>query len=285
MSPETLFRLELYSSIHVFPMQTLGAGTHIQAVAPYGNAILSTIWVKAIDPGATIQVKWFDLGPGNGDFPGERIYLGTHILISTADVSDRIIVPRLHNKAFCEVTITGGNVTFGIYASSVADFPQTSPYLDGQVAALANDAGNANVIYDPSDGKFYLMRGSNGALNVTVVGGTLQETDIDPLIFSFRGLTTPNVSQVLITQTVPTSRLWKLRSCKIISRCYGAFVLKLNSDIIGEGKCSAAENNPVFLLTPYFKANAGDIISVEFIQNFGTAMDLAAYLQTTEEAI
>ena len=285
MSPETLFRLELYSSIHVFTMQTLGAGTHIQQVAPYGNAILSTVWVKSLDVGASIEVKWFDLGPGDGTFPGERIYLGAHTTINSADVSDRRIIPRLHNKAFCEVIITGGNVTFGIYGSAVADFPQTAPYLDGQAAVLANDGGNAFVIYNPVDGKFYLARGPNGSLNVNVTGGTLQETDIDPVVFSFRGASTPTISQTLITQIVPANKLWKLRSCKIISRSYGEFILKLNGAIIGEGKCSQAESNPVHALTPYFKASSGNTVQVEFIQNYGAPMDLAAYLQLTSEAI
>jgi hypothetical protein len=285
MSPETLFRLELYNSIHVFSMQTLGTGTHIQQVAPYGNAILSTVWAKALDVGASLEVKWFDLGPGDGSFPGERIYLGSHTTITTNDTSDRRIVPRLHNKAFCEVIITGGDVTFGIYASAVADFPQTAPYLDGQVAVLASDGGNAFAIYNPVDGKFYLARGPDGSLNVNLTGGTLQETDVNPVCFRFRGVTTPNISQVLISETVPVDTLWKLRSCKIISRCYGEFIFKLNSDIIGEGKCSQAESNPTHVLTPYFKANAADIVKVEFIQNYGAQMDLAAYLQLTSEAI
>jgi hypothetical protein len=266
-------------------MQTLGTGTHIQQVAPYGNAILSTVWAKALDVGASLEVKWFDLGPGDGSFPGERIYLGSHTTITTNDTSDRRIVPRLHNKAFCEVIITGGDVTFGIYASAVADFPQTAPYLDGQVAVLASDGGNAFAIYNPVDGKFYLARGPDGSLNVNLTGGTLQETDVNPVCFRFRGVTTPNISQVLISETVPVDTLWKLRSCKIISRCYGEFIFKLNSDIIGEGKCSQAESNPTHVLTPYFKANAADIVKVEFIQNYGAQMDLAAYLQLTSEAI
>jgi hypothetical protein len=266
-------------------VQNLSAGLYVQQVAPYGNALLSTLWVKDLDLGATVKVDWYDLGPGGGEYPGERIYVASHGTISTNDTSNRIIVPRIHNKAYCEVTIVGGSATFGIYASSVADFPQAAPYLDGQIANLAGDAASSLVIFNPDDGKYYLARGPNGSLNVNVTGGSLEEGFGNPKLFTFRGVTTPTINQVVISQSVPSNKTWKLRTCKIISRCYGEFLLKVNSDIIGEGKSSQAESNPFFTFAPYYQANFGDVVSVEFIQNYGPAMNLAAYLQLTEQTV
>jgi hypothetical protein len=282
----TLFRLNLYDSLAILPVQVLAPGTKIVGTAPYSNSLLSTLWVKSLDVGASVLVRYFDIGPGGGEYPGERIYLSEHIEISTADRSDRIIVPRLHNKAFAEIIVSGGNVQMGIYVTAVSTFPLDPPFKNGQNANLSLDGGNGNVVYSPSDNKFYLVTGlSNGAMNVNVTGGTIIEGNYVPLIFKGRTETTPNISQTLINTTVPTGKEFRIRSAKIITRCYGSFLIYANGDIIGEGLTSPAESNAKYDISPYWPVTEGKIIKVDFIQNYGPAMDVSAYLQVTAQDI
>ena len=282
----TLFRLNLYDSLAILPVQILPIGTKIIGAAPYSNSLLSTVWVKTLDVGASVLVKWYDIGPGGGEFPGERVYLAEHKAISTADTSDRVIIPRLHNKAYAEIIITGGHVEIGIYVTAVSTFPLDAPYKDGQSANLLLNGGNANVIYSPVDNKFYLVTGlPDGSLNVNVTGGTIIEGNYEPLILSARTQTTPTINQTLINETIPTGKEYRIRNVRLITRCYGSFLLYADSVIIGEGKTSPAESNVKYDISPYWPVLQGKIIKVDFIQNYGAAMDVSAYLQVTKQDI
>lgn len=282
----TLFRLNLYDSLAILPVQFLAPGTKIIGAAPYSNSLLSTVWVKSLDPGASVLVKWYDIGPGGGEYPGERVYLSEHKAISTADTSDRVIIPRLHNKAYAEIIVTGGNVQMGIYVTAVSTFPLDAPYKNEQDANLLLNGGNANVIYSATDNKWYLVTGMpNGAMNVNVTGGTIIEGNYSPLIFKKRTATTPTINQTLINETVPAGKEFRIRNAKIITRCYGSFLIYADGDIIGEGYNSPAENNVKYEISPYWPVVEGKVIKVDFIQNYGPIMDVSAYLQVTTQDI
>jgi hypothetical protein len=168
-----IIRLGIYDTIALVPVSSFPAGDYLIKSATYSNSILSTLWVKEIDPGAEILCRWYDIGPGSGSMPGEKIYIAAHKLISTSDTSDRRLVSGIHNKAFLEISITGGNATFGVYITAVSSFPQEAPFREGQEALLTTDAGSAIAVYDEAENKYYFLRGDNGKLEVIVSGGTL----------------------------------------------------------------------------------------------------------------
>lgn len=283
MSAQQLTRLNLYESMPVVPIQTLGPGTETVQIASYGNSLLATLWVKDIDPATTVLVRWYDIGPGSNDYPGEKIFISQHAVISTADTSDRRLVPGIHNKVWCEITIVGGSATFGIYATSVSSFPQQSPFKDEDIANLASDAGNVPVLLDRDLGKYFLATGKEGATNVNIVGGSIAaEIAGDPLSFREKILTDGTL-QTLITQTVPAGKLWKIRKIFISARCYGEFYLTSNGVIIAEGKTSPIENNIPFSLAPYMKLEENLTVEISFKSNFGPQLDVLAFLYVTEE--
>lgn len=283
MSAQQLTRLNLYESMPVIPVQVFDIGSEITQIASYGNSLLATLWVKDLDPGASVLVRWYDIGPGSGDFPGEKIYVAQHALISTSDTSDRRLVPGIHNKVWCEIIVIGGQVTLGIYATSVSAFPQQSPFKDQDDANLGNDAGNSFVLLDRDLNKYFLATGKEGATNVNIVGGSIAaEIAGDPLILINRSITDGTL-QTLISQAVPANKLWKLRKVDICSRCYGEFYLKANSVIIGEGKTSPVQSNVSFTLAPYMKLDENLTVEVDFKMNYGPQLDVSAYLHLTEE--
>jgi len=284
MAEVTLYRLNLYDSIQLLPVQLLVPGTRFVAAAPFGNSILSTLWVKSVEVGASIEVKWFDYGPGPELYPGEKVYLKSHKIISSSDVSDRVVISKIHNKAIAEIIVTGGNVEAGIFITSISSFPVDAPYPDGVTYNSENDAGNAQVLLNDGDGKFYIWRGTQeGAANVNITGGTILEAPFNVKILSQQAQTTPAINQVLINANVPSGKNWRLRNLKLATRAYGKFIITANSVIIGEGFTGPAESNAKYEIFPYWPIASALNIKVEFIQSYGPAMDVSAYLQLTEQ--
>jgi hypothetical protein len=284
MNAAQLFRLGLFESFPIQPVLYLASGQHIINVSSYGNSLLSTLWVKSVDVGASVTVRWYDIGPGSGIYPGEKIYVAAHATISTSDTSDRRIVPGIHNKAWCEINCIGGGAELGVYVTSVSSFPQEAPFKQGQAANFASDAGNANVIYDAVQDKWFFVSGENGIQNVNITGGTISaEIAGEPFLFKARTNTNPNNFQTLITQTVPANKLWKIRQAKVICRASSEYQIYADGVIIGEGKTGPSIINSKFDWIPYNKLTENKIVELKFRQNHQGIQDVAAYLQVTEE--
>lgn len=282
MADPKLFRLDLYASLAIQEVAILTPGTHTIAVAPFANSLLSTLWVKSVSSGASVTVRWYDFGPGPGTYPGERVYITSHKTINTDDTSDRIIVPKIHNKAYAEIIITGGNVELGIFVTSVSSFPVDAPFTDGSAFNPTSAAGNANVILDKNDNKFYIQTGVGGSQNVNITGGTIVESPFDVKILTFQGLTTPNILQTLLSSIVTSGKSWRIRQLKIVCRSYAGFELLVDGVIIGEGKTSPAETNVKYDIFPYWPVNENLPIEVRFIQSNGPISEVSAFLQLTE---
>lgn len=163
----SVVNLDLFQTNHLVDMQTLGAGTYDRNMLIEGNSILSSVYVKAIDPGATIKVNYWDSSAGSP--ANERYNLQSHNLISSA-LTDRILVTRIHNKPNLEIIITGGDVTFGVYITVVNSFASD---MD---AALVNDGETFDAVlnqgmiaagYDETLGILKFLRMENGRLLVS----------------------------------------------------------------------------------------------------------------------
>lgn len=170
-------RLGLFDSQTILPIQTLGPGTYEVKLLTQGNSLISTVFVESMSGGASVKVNWWDFGVGGDN--GERVNLQSHPLISSAPVSDRIIVSRIHDKPVAEIVITGGSVTLGIYVTVVSSFASDSDaalVLDGQAVDLTQDRGNPKGIYDPVAHQWFLARGSMGVQDVNITGGSIMVT-------------------------------------------------------------------------------------------------------------
>jgi hypothetical protein len=176
--------------------------THIE-----GNSILSSVFAKAIDAGATIDARWVDYTTGKEE--GEEYELEAHRQLTDADalVTDRITVTRIHNKPHLEVTVAGGNAEFSVYFTVVSSFASdldNALVFDQQIANLARDKGMPIAGYDEDGGTFNFIRAEDGRLLVKFDGdlSTLPVL-IDKLVTGSSLGILPAATATVATYTVP----------------------------------------------------------------------------------
>jgi hypothetical protein len=280
----TTTRVNLYETTALIPVQTFGIGTHIFPVATYGNSILSTVWVKDLDNGANVLVKWYEHSIGSGDTPGQRIDLISHTPINLADTSDRKIITKIHNKPQCEVIVNGGNATLGLYLTVVADSAQDGLYFDAQIFNPGSDSGAGLSVYDENENKWFLLRSNQGVLLAEITGGIIS-TELVGTPFSFHATQTTQLNNWsnILTEIVPSGKIWKLREVKINARMYGEFEIYKNSDLIGNGFSGAGESMPKFTWPPFLFSNENDIITIRYKQTSGPVFNCTTWLHVTEE--
>lgn len=197
MANNEIIRLQQFASLPAVPVQEFSPGTYTFPLQTEGNSILSTLWIKAADPGSSVTVSYWDFGPGDGDLPSERINLQSHgtFAAALAPLSDRIIVTRLHNKPRVEVIVSAGNVTLGVYSSVVSNFPisfDEVTKLQAEDGDLLEDRGLPAMGYDSGLGKFFFLPMVGGKLDTTGTGGGGGGTDV-----SIAAPTIANISLVL----------------------------------------------------------------------------------------
>ncbi len=160
-------RLGMFESKILVSLQSITDDVLIQRCTSEGNSILSTLFVKSMSPGATLEVLYYDTGVGEED--GEEYFLAEH---TTPDAlgSDRILVTRMHNKPVLKATVTG-TVEFGVYITVVASFASdidSTLVSNEQIVDLAVDKALQVSVYDPVAGKFYFTQGTLGVQNVSI---------------------------------------------------------------------------------------------------------------------
>jgi hypothetical protein len=280
---EEILRLGLYDSRPIVELETYGPGTYIQKMFCEGNSILSTVFVQALDGGASLYVEYFDYGVG-GDV-GEEVFLGDHNTITTALTSDRRLISKMHNKPVVRWTVTGGNVTFGVYVTVVvtqaSDIDSALKY-DGQTVNLLLDKGMPQVIYDTATGKWEFASGSDGIQDVAIVGNISVSENGDPVFAEANTVTTPGIEQSILSYTVPASMSLNLYAIKFICRQSCTFQVYGDSALIGSGRTGPSENNIYFDYRIARQFSAGKIIEVKTTARTGLpATEVEVYLQGT----
>lgn len=169
---DNTIQLKLYETRDILRMQSIAPGTYTVPFHSEGNSLLSTLFIKSMDPGSTIKVNYWDNGAGNGDLPGERVDLESHPLINAVDapLSDRITVTALHNKPRFEIIVSGGNVEASLYITVVATFAaniNASLKFQEQMADLSKDKGLIVAGYDANQNKIIFLPIENGAVKVS----------------------------------------------------------------------------------------------------------------------
>ena len=99
-------------------------------------------------------------------------------------------------------------------------------------------------------------------------------------------VTTPNVQQNLITETVPAGKLRGLTRAIVTCRQEGVGYVYVNGSLVGSMRTSGANPNGVFEWLPKFLVSAGIEIKVEFIARQGSPIvDVEGYLQAVDKNI
>jgi len=111
----SLINLRPNETVGIFGVETRTQGVYYADLWALGSSILSTLFVETVAPGATILVEFQDIGLS--DLPSDVVPLGSHRLIDESDVADKTTITRFHSKPRIKVTISGGSVRFGLWAT------------------------------------------------------------------------------------------------------------------------------------------------------------------------
>lgn len=153
--------------------ESRGPGTYEVKTSLRSYAMLSTLFVSAVDAGATIKVNYYEQTTGSA--LGERFDLRGHDLVddtATFPYSDKICIPKLHSSLIMEVIITGGNVTFGVLQSST-DASLLDAVLD-ETGAIPVDT-SPGTPFHTEDAATSVESADVEILSFTVPAGTTRE--------------------------------------------------------------------------------------------------------------
>ena len=280
---EDILRLGQFESKSIVALETRPVGVYIQKMAVAGNSILSTVFVESLGAGGSVLVEYFDYGVGSD--AGEIVTLNSHVPVSTAVTSDRILVTNFHDKPYIKMTVTGASVRFGIYASvvlSTASDIDNALKKDGETVILASDKGIPQVIYDTVAGEWKFAIGEAGVQDVNIVGSVSIADNGLPVFFEASTVTTPGILQTLLSYTVPVSKTLNLLQVLLTCRQEALFQIYGDGNLIGSGRTGAASPNVNF---PYRVARSyvsGKIIEIKATARSGSvAADIECYAQGT----
>ncbi len=260
---------------------TLSPGVHLSPnLNITGNSLLSSLFIKSIDAGTTVDARYFDTSSGTGQ--GEKFQLQAHATLddTSAGVTNRVTVTRIHNKPFAEITVTGGDVVLGLYVTVVSSFAtdlDAALQFDDSIADLTRDKGIPMMCYDEVQNKHFIIRCEDGVIPVGIseVG--------DPIHLVFTGVTTPGIQQTLIDTTVPALKTRKLTQVTVRCRAHARYTIESNSSIIGSGRTGPAGTDSVINYTPRESVLTGDDIKVKFTAISATpVVDVEAYLMASD---
>lgn len=160
--------LQAFDSESPIPLLKRGIGVYIVPLEIQGNALLSTVFVNSVDPGAYVRVSYYD--STTGDELGEEHPLVSHKNMNSFG-SDRVTVSRFHNKPKIKAEVFGGDVEFSVYItvidSTAADL-DASLKLDGQDADLLLNKAMPVSGYDVENNQFSMLRTREGLLQVMI---------------------------------------------------------------------------------------------------------------------
>jgi len=254
-------------------------GTHTFTVHSAGNAVLSSVYVRS--GAGTAEVRWYDYGASNDETLAARVELQAHPALAAGGKS-RLLVTRIHANARVEVVVAGGGAEVMVLATMVADFPVdlASGALDGATANLGSDEGLPIAVYDPAQGKFFLLRGPGGYIATDPEGpgeGKVLEAPAT-------ALPAPGGSPiVLATGTVPAGKTWRLRYGEVVCRGYGRWALTVDGARKAGGVTSAAREHDRVDLPLGMKATAGQVVAISYTYSHGPAgIDADGFIGLTE---
>lgn len=153
-----------------FGVKPRGPGTYTRALTiTNGCALRSSLFISAIDPGATITAIYTDTTTGNNY--GESITLGTHGPFDDTlalPYTDQKIITGYHNKPIVDIVVTGGSVTFGLYLT-VCEAGFT--FEDGVLLVKSPDT-QTNVVQAPPTIKWIQIVAPNVEQSYVLPAGT-----------------------------------------------------------------------------------------------------------------
>jgi|GEM_PF-4374851 len=140
------FKLRPNETVAIKELSPRAPGTYYESLWAEGNALVSTVFVESLDPGASILVTFEDMGLSENQ--SDKVWLGGHEILNQANAISKTSITRFHNRPRIKTVISGGNVTYGqwltLKTEAVSDIQfglgKTTVYTGattvGQLAAL-----------------------------------------------------------------------------------------------------------------------------------------------------
>jgi hypothetical protein len=165
-------RLARFDSQFIFPRRVYAPGEYRVPIVAAGNSLLSSLFVPALDVGASLEVRYVQSTAGQPET--EETFVTEHRTITAAATqADQTLATKIHDKAVAIATVTGGNVTFGVRATVVDQFAtdlDAALKRDGQLANLALDKGLPIVVLNTTTGQYEVWEGEDGIPAVRLLG-------------------------------------------------------------------------------------------------------------------
>lgn len=282
MADQTVISLRPFDTQLVFGLSNKSPGLYRRDFTTTGNSLLSSVFIKTADPGATLSIRYYQTTGATED-DGEKQFLGQHQLLDDTDApsTHSVLVAKFHDKPFVECTVTGGNIDFSLYATLLtqnASDIDAALQLDGTVIDVDAVKGMPIMGYDPASGKVFFIRTEGGVIPVS-----FSEAGDPVHLSSGVVVSTPGTSQDLITSTVPIAKVRKLTQATVVCRQHGFYRVTLDGAIIGSGRTGPANNKDSFTWSPRLNASAGQIMKVTFTALTGSSVsDVEAYLMGSD---
>lgn len=286
MAAPTLLR-EL-QSLEVFKLEARGPGVYIQQMLTEGNSILSSVFVYAISGGASVTVEYFDTSTGTNF--GEQFTLQAHPTLTSAPQTSRITVTRVHNKPYCRATVTGGSVTFGVFATIVSSFASdldAALVYDLQTFNAVQNKGMPAAAVGSTDGLFHLLRVNAAGELITSASGTFTTTPtlINKRIYGTTAVATPAVNNAEIIYTVPALKKFTWLSGKGSSDADCKWVVDIDSTYYLTRRNSHIGPDVTLDLGNPIELSAGQTLTVTTRNRsiFGTSSSIESWIYGIEE--
>lgn len=227
-----LLQLREYQTNHLCLVDTRSPETYVRAMLTEGNSMLSSVFIESIDPGASLEVNYWDSSAGNPDV--ERYDLGSHGLLGATGTYRRLIT-KIHNKPNIECIVRNGNVKFGVYVTVVSSFASdtdSSLILDGQSSQPAIDKGMiiAGLHEDSSTLQFFRI--SDNGLLVDIGGSVSGLFNVVSNRINGSALVDKDDTVTLFDQLISTETF--LFECLVGGDGFGLFKFYVNSVDWGE---------------------------------------------------
>lgn len=266
-----VIRLDEFESQDILPLTVLTPETYQTPLLIQGNSLLSSVYVKSMDAGATLLVNYWDYSAG--DRENERYDLSSHILITPSlldplkGYTNRLTVTRAHNKPVMEAIVSGGNVQFGVFITVVTAFASdldAALQREGELVNFARDKGMPIMAYDEADLSFHMVRTRNGKM---LVDAGVQEFTPQPITTRKYGILEnaagSNTFSPVIEYTVPVGKKFVWIAGMGTANTDAAWRVSINGQpMLGRRNSMIAPD--VYLgLSNVVELNAGETLTVD----------------------
>lgn len=257
--PDVL-NLNLFETMAAFLLENRGSGTYVKRMEIQGNSILSSVFIKSMAPGSTIEVKYWDTTIGQD--AGERFDLDSHRVITDSDtfpLTNRIEVTRIHNKPRLEVIVTG-TVEFGVYITVVSSFANdldNALILEGDTFVQERSKAVPMACLDSVSGLLHFLRCKDGQISVTDDLG-------DPFFLEGKETIDPGNPKTILSFTTPSDTIRRLKRFYARSGATGTFLVYAGGTLIADRSTHPGEPNVSFKWDPIRPIPPSTLVTLRF---------------------